>query len=276
MINRIEPDTLTTPVITPHLHKHWHLISELPDLNAELQKEQEKTIYKALVLGILYGQIRYESAGEKNKYSLWLNDSIKEVKLEVSNGTQCDTFYQIVNALTINPVIVKRILGAIDNELENARKNNIIKFEQSALYKGINGLTLRELSGDDRTMSIFGIAAAFKATMPPDEFILEQGLMLLETILETLYEQVCTLCPENERNSRYVALIESQLKLFTDNFDLYKREYPSVIDDYLRMLLQVVIKVFSDKGFSEAAGKVIEFTKHHFGEGMQEKTKTAK
>ncbi|MDR0312283.1 MAG: hypothetical protein LBI14_01660 [Treponema sp.] len=276
MINRIEPDTLTTPVITPHLHKHWHLISEMPDLNDELQKEQEITIYKALVLGILYERIRFESVGEKYKYSLWLKDSIREVKLEVSNGTQCDTFYQIVDALTINPVIVKRILSAVNNEMEAARRDNIIKFEQSALYKGINALTLRELSGDSRTMSIFGIAAAFKATMPPDEFILEQGLMLLETTLETLYEQICTLCPENERGSRYVALIESQLELFTANFELYKKKFPSVIDDYLRMLLQVVIKVLTDKGFSEAAEKVFELTKRQFSDSTSDKPKAAK
>jgi hypothetical protein len=265
MIGRIGPDPLTTPVITPHLHKHWHLISEMPDLNDKLQSEQERTIFKALVLGILYGLIRYEKAAENYKYGLWLKDSIKEINLDVSNGTPCDTFYEIVDALTINPVIVKRILNAIDKELETAQKNNVIKFEDSALYKGINTLTLREFSEDDRLMSIFGIAAAFKATTPPDDFILDQGLMLLETMLETLYDQIAILCPENERKKRYTELVDKQLKLFEGNFDLYKEKYKSVMDDYLRMLLQVVIKVFTDKGYNEDADKVIAFSKRHFG-----------
>jgi len=265
MINRIEPNTLTTPVITPHLHKHWHLISELPDLNDDLQEEQEKRIYKALVLGILYGRIRYEKAGDRYKYSLWLKDSIKEEKLEVSNGTPCDHFYEIVDALTINPVVVRKILGAVDNDMETARKNNVIEVEKSALYKGIYSFKLRELSGDDdRTMSIFGIAAAFKATMPPEEFIVDQGLLLMKTTLETLYDQIEILCPENERGRKYVELIETQLELFNKNFDLYKTKYPSVIDDYLRMLLHVVINVFSEKGFTEAADRVNEFSKRYF------------
>ncbi|MCL1917276.1 MAG: tubulin-like doman-containing protein [Peptococcaceae bacterium] len=268
MISRIEPDTLTTPVITPHLHKHWHLISEMPDLNDELQKEQEKTIYKALVLGLLYERIRYEKAGDTYKYSLWLKDSIKEIPLEVSNGAPCDTFYRVIDALTLNPVIVKKILSAIENELESARKNNVVKFEQGTLHKGINALTLRELSKDSRRMSIFGIAAAFKATTPPDDFILEQGLMLLETTLETLYEQIAILCPENERNSTYITIVESQLELFIGNFGLYKENHPSVIDDYLRMLLQVVIKVLISKGFAEAAERVNDFSKRQFCEDV--------
>jgi len=272
MISRIKPDMLKTPVITPHLHKHWHLISEMPDLSDELQHEQEKKIYKALVLGILYDRIRYDKNGSKFKYNLWLKDSSKEIELVPSNGTDCDTFYEIIDALTIDPSTVDRILKAVDLDLDTARKNNIIKFEDSKLHKGINNLTLRELSQDKdkpRAMSIFGIAAAFKATMPPDEFIPEQGLTLLETILETLHEQIQILCPQNERDSKYVELIESQLDLFTKNFDLYKEKYPSVMDDYLRMLLQVVIKVLNDKGYGEAADKVDSFSKSYFSDDKQ-------
>jgi hypothetical protein len=271
LISRIEPDTLITPVITPHIHKYWHLISEMPDLNDELQKKQEKTIYKALILGLLYQQIRYDkTTGGKFKYGLWLDNSAKEIRLTVSNGTVCDTFYEIIDALTINPVIVKKILSAIDNKMETEQKNNIVKYEQSALFKGIKSLTLLELSDDKaRKISIFGIAAAYKATTPPDEFILDQGLDLLETTLETLYEQIEILCPESERGIRYVELIEDQLNLFISNFDLYKEKHPSVIDDYMRLLMHVVIKVLTDKGFNEMAEKVNELSKQFFSGDTQ-------
>jgi hypothetical protein len=266
MISRIGPNPLKTKVITPHLHKHWHLISEMPDLNDKLQEEQEKIIYKALILGILYKQIRYVESGDKDKYrySLCLKDSIKEIQLEVSNGTPCDTFYEIVDALTINPMVVKDILNAVDYELETARKKNIIDYEESALYKGIKSLTLRELTHDTRPMSIFGIAAAFKATMPPEEFIVDQGLKLLETMLETLYDQIVILCPESERRERFEQLVKSQLELFKSNFDFYKEKYKSIMNDYLRMLLQVVIKVLNDKEFIEYAEEVKTFSDDYF------------
>jgi hypothetical protein len=278
MINRIEPDTLTTPVITPHLHKHWHLISEMPDLNDELQQEQERNIYKAFILGILYRQIQYTEAenGDQREYSLWLKGCVKSIKLEVSNGTSCDTFYELVDALTINPVIVEKILGAVDNELESARKNNILNFERSALYEGINKLAIREFSGHDRQVSIFSIAAAFKATMPQDEFIAEQGLMLMEVALETLYKQMEILVSENERIPKYISLIESQLDLFTKDIEMYKVRTPNILKgNYLRELVQVVIKVLTDKGFAGAAKMAEEFKERQFNEDAQTKTNKA-
>jgi hypothetical protein len=39
--------------------------------------------------------------------------------------------------------------------------------------------------------------------------------------------------------------------------------------DYLRTLLQVVIKVFTDKGFNEAAEKIISFSRRHFSDEPQ-------
>jgi hypothetical protein len=271
LISRIKSNTLTTPVITPHLHKHWHLISEMPDLNNELQTEQEKTIYKALILGMLYRFIQCDTkTSGKYIYGLWLDNSKKEISLIASNGTGCDTFYEVVDALTIEPSTVKMILGAVDNKLEIERKGNIIKYEQSALSKGINSLSLPELSGDDRRISIFGIAVAYKVTMPPDKFILDQGLDLLETILETLYEQIEILCPESERGSRFVALIEDQLDLlFITNFNLYKEKYPSVIDDYLQRLLRVVITALVNKGFNEVAEKIKGRSKRYFSGNVQ-------
>jgi hypothetical protein len=264
MINRIGPNPLDTKVITPHLHKHWHLISEMPDLSDEEQVKHEKKIYKALILGILYEWIRYEKAGDKFKYRLWLKGSKKETPLEVSNGTPCDTFYEIVNALTINPVIVNDLLNAIEREIETERKNNIINFKDSALFKGLENLELNEISGGDLKMSIFGIAMAFKVTMPPDEFIIEQGQMMLETTMETLYEQVKKLCPEIERDSTYVELIENQLERFKQNIGLYETKYPSVIKDYLRQILHVVITVLNEKGFIVAAKRVDEYSKEYF------------
>jgi hypothetical protein len=264
MINRIGPNPLDTKVITPHLHKSWHLISEMPDLSDKEQDKHEKKIFKALILGILYQWIRYEKVGDKLKYRLHIKGNKKETPLEVSNGTPCDTFYEIVDAFTINQMIVNDLLNAIEKEIDSEHKRKIVEFKESALFKGIENLNLEEISEDKRKMSIFGITIAFKVTTPPDEFIDEQGQMLLETILETLYEQVTKLCPETERDSTYVELIKDQLERFKQNIGLYETKYPSVIKDYLRQLLHIVIVDLSDKGFTEESDKVDEYSKDYF------------
>jgi hypothetical protein len=278
MISRIGPNPLETKVITPHLHKFWHLISEMPDLNDKEQEQHEKKIYKALLLGILYNKIRYQKAGEKFKYRLWLGK--KETPLDVSNGTPCDTFYEIVDALTCAPMIVKDLLEAVDKEIEAERKRNIVNYKDSQFFKGLEKLELVEISnelkkgksgGDDGAlkMSIFGIAMAYKVTMPPDEFIDEQGQVLLETIMETLYEQVSKMCPEIERDNVYAELIEGQLETFKQNIGLYEKAYPTVIKEYLERLLHVVIEALREKELTEAADKVDDYSKEYFSAAVK-------
>jgi hypothetical protein len=283
MINRIGPNPLTTKVITPHLHKYWHLISEMPCLSEEEQKNHEKRIYKALLLGILYDCIRYEKVGDDNKYTLKIKGNKKETPLDVSNGTPCDTFYEIIDALTINPTTVNELLNAVEKEIEEERKLNIVNYEDSHLFIGLNKLEIKEISNKlrkerpansgDLKMSIFGIAMAYKVTMPPDEFLDEQGQLLLETTMETLYEQIKILCPESERDNIYVKLINEQLETFKQNIGLYEKTFekshPSIIKDYLRQLLLIVIEVLREKGFNEAAKKIDDFSKEFFSSDIK-------
>jgi len=274
MISNIDPDTQKSQVITPHIHKHWHIISEMPELNSKIQGDQERAIYKALVLGILYGRIKMNatncisvknsSNGEidyskaKFKYSFWRRDSNIAIQLNDLNGNHCDKFYKIADALTYNPMVVKMILNSVAHELEIDHNMNNTEFEKSALKKSIDELTLPELTGNEEVISIFGIASAIKAMTPPDKFIHEQGLTLLEVILETLYEQMEILCHRNELDAKYVELVGSQFELFQSYFGMYKEKYPSVLDDYLTDLLQVVINVMSRKGLAAIANKYEE------------------
>jgi len=297
MINRIGPNPLETKVITPHLHKYWHLISELPDLNEAEQELHEKKIFKALLLGILYKKIRYENISNA-EYKLWLGGK-KKPPFVVSNGTPCDTFYEVIDALIFSPLTVIDLLEAVENDIEAERKGNIVNYKESQFFKGIEELDLEEISnklketlekhkleeisydkeiidglkkvksGDaNLKMSIFEVAMAYKATMPPDLFIDEKGQQLLEAIMETLYEQVSKLCPEIERNNVYAELILSQLKTFKQNIGLYEKTYekthPSLMKDYLRQLLQVVIEALREKGLTAASKEVDDYSKEYF------------
>jgi hypothetical protein len=159
--------------------------------------------------------------------------------------------------LTCNPTIVRTIQNAIDHELEIERRKSDFSFDNSALKKEISRLKLPELS-EDQSMSIFGVAAAIKATTPPDRFIPKQGLTMLEVILETLYEQMSVLCHKNELDVKYVDLINEQYDKFSKNFGFYNTKYPAVLNDYLGDLIQVVIKVMDGKGLTDVANKFID------------------
>jgi len=270
MVDRIGPNPLETKVITPHLHKHWHLISEMPDLNDKEQEKHEKKIYKALVLCLLHKWLKYEDPGkpnEKPKYKLFVKSSKSnsETQLQVSNRTPCDTFYEVVDALTINPVIVNDILYAAEEAIQEEHKANVVKFKDGAIYKGIKSLKLKEISDDEkRFMSIFDIAMAFKVTIPAAQFIEKQGKMLIEATMETLFEQIYNLCPDNERDSTFCEVICEQFERFKQNISLYETKQQRGIRDYLSSLLHTVSDFLHKKGYAEVEKLVDEYSDEYF------------
>jgi hypothetical protein len=284
MVDRIGPNPLETKVITPHLHKHWHLISEMPDLNDKEQEKHEKKIYKALVLGFLHKWLKYEHTGkpnEKPKYKLFLKSSKSnsETQLQVSNHTTCDTFYEVVDALTINPVIVNDIISAAEEAIQEEHKANIVKFKDGAIYKGIESFKLKEISDDEkRLMSIFDIAMAFKVTIPAAQFIDKQGKMLIEATMEALYEQIYNLCSDNERDLTFCEIISKQFEIFKQNISLYETKQQCGIKDFLRLLLHTVSNFLHKKGYTEVEKLVDEYSDEYFSRNKTsaQKGKTAK
>jgi hypothetical protein len=65
LINQIKPKSDKTPVITPHIDRHWHIITAIPDLDEKNQIAQESKIYRAFMLGLLFEIIKYSKISEK-------------------------------------------------------------------------------------------------------------------------------------------------------------------------------------------------------------------
>lgn len=114
----MKPDSKETDIVTPHIHKNWHLISYLPDLNESYQKELESRICKAFVNGLLFRKIIYRpknKSGKEYLYEMTFAESANSqyqnlCELTVSNGTQCDRLYEVFDAMIINPLAVQAIL----------------------------------------------------------------------------------------------------------------------------------------------------------------------
>jgi hypothetical protein len=163
LINQINPATVKSKVITPHIDKWWHVIDKLPDLDEKSQEMQEKRIYKAFFWGILdrYVTLRTESQDknvyylDQNKFRTTGNEEVQQklahdtIQLEdsiiVSNGTPCDHVYEILDAFTIYPALVTAVLG------QAKRKTDIDlydkkKLHNSYLYDCISNFEIQEFS----------------------------------------------------------------------------------------------------------------------------------
>jgi hypothetical protein len=248
----------------------------MPELNETIQEGYERAIFKSLVLGLLYGRIKCVetqntktarskaggraagASGVKYKYEFWRTNSRTPTPLNCLGNYPCDSFYKLADVLTSNPLIVQMINDAVKYEIEKDRARNVT-LENSMIMKGLNRLTMPELTGDSsKKVSIFGVAMAIKAMTPPDLFIEEHGLLLLDVIIDTLFEQMDVLCHEEERDEKFLALIQDQYELFKNNMDFYTEKYPNVLDNYLAGLLQVVIVFMNKHGFYDVADEFTE------------------
>lgn len=219
VVNRIMPKTDETPVVTPHIDRNWHVISNMPDLDDKNQKRLETRIYRAFTLGLIYGLIdsSYNSRG-KNIYKIHI-PGCKSEDFVVSNGTPCDQFYEILDALTLNPVVVDSIL----NEVERIQRKEFVAkttFESSRFKKLFDALKLKQFNLAWVTLPDF--SCLLKFSTPQDSFRNEQGTELLNVMLDVFCEYVHKIVQPSEADTRYGEFVVEQYRLFNaQNIKLY-------------------------------------------------------
>ena len=108
----IGPDSTKNTQISTHIDKRWDSIATMPELDFDFQNAQMMKIHQAMIYGLVHNAITFRklsaSAGKKRVYR-YENSDERYVELIVSNGTLCDEFYEILDALYISPSIVEDI-----------------------------------------------------------------------------------------------------------------------------------------------------------------------
>src|SRR5690606_20354469 len=106
LIRDIRPPVEETKAITPHIDRRWHTIAALPDLDENNRARQLAEIHHALLKGLAFGYIIREKSVGGGMIYRYKPLSGPEQDFIVSNGTPCDLFYEVVDALMIDPVAV--------------------------------------------------------------------------------------------------------------------------------------------------------------------------
>lgn len=249
LVNRIKPGEGGKGVITPHLDKRWHLISQLPDLDERSQERIENNIYKAMLYGLIFQKIRWiRKGGMGCLYRLYLGEEVQD--FQVSNGSPCDKFYELLDALTINPSIVADIIKDTENEISGQVQDNV-QFENSKMIELLRNFKLMEFG--DSTRSVFDLVMLWKISAPVRDYSDKDALAYMKAILNVLYEYTGRFCiPENLAES-YASLIKEQYTVFSKNAQWYDDNYPGVIDYLCSDILNVAISRLKDMRQAEVA-----------------------
>ncbi|MBQ2827806.1 MAG: hypothetical protein IJF20_01040 [Clostridia bacterium] len=255
LVNQIKPKSDKTPVITPHIDRNWHIISAIPDLDDNNQRAQETKIYKAFMLGLVMDMIGYSKISEgKYLYKLYIK-GCKPEEFVVSNQTPCDHFYEVLDALTINPVVVNCIIEAaervFDKEISGAGK---ITFETSKLKKFLDVLEVREF--DKKDITIFDLATLLKVSTPSANFDKNLGADIMKVMLDVIYDYMKRMTLPNELNNQYGKLVLEQYKKFDANIDWYLEKWHDNFSEYIDDMIRVASETLEERELDDLCEEI--------------------
>jgi hypothetical protein len=243
LISKLTPDTEKNTVVTPHIDKNWHIITKLPELDSEFQRKVERNIYRAFFNGLVFGKIQFDFVSSTKKlYRVYID--IEAFDMIVSNGTPCDSFYEIHDALTINPVLVKSIENSIQKEIrdENDRK---IPFTATSFIRGMNKLKLEEFSEYDK-LSFFDLPTLLKISTPSSKYLEADGAEFMLAIIEEIIDFTSAVLPKDEVGCTLNKFVREQFEIYKTNLSIHKVRAPESLGSIANRTIRIVASKMKD------------------------------
>ena len=231
-IQRIDPNVCCSKVITPHIDKRWHIVSELPDLDEHNQKNQQKDIFMSMYYAFLYNFIQYESYGNAKFKYVYKNEmeafsepgealsGSNTTEFIVSNNTPCDQFYEVLEALTINPIIVGDILRRVE-KLHRKETDSRKPFSESAFVKSLAELKIRSVP-NGRARSLFEMPVLYRASSPVDEYNPESAELLISAAMSFIRDNVLWYIDRDNAELYLSRTIWEQYERFEENLKVFE------------------------------------------------------
>jgi Tubulin/FtsZ family, GTPase domain. len=249
LVKDIRPSVEETKVITPHIDRRWHTIAALPDLDEGNQARQLAEVHYALLKGLAFGHIIRERSVGGGMIYRYKPSSGPEQDFIVSNGTPCDLFYEVIDALTIDPVAVSELTKSVDRRMEAALadgtygdhlKSPLVK----ELLQGIDLAELRQVvpAFPSETATIFDVAALWALSAPKDDFEEEYLAAMVHNFLVLIQDEVFRL---EDGDQRYAALDE----VLTDQLSKFEKHLAAHREKggpYFNRKLRIIVGALSD------------------------------
>ena len=221
LIEGIHPKPELSREISPHIDRIWHVISKMPDLDDGNQLRQEVDVYTAFFWAIACRYIMYYDDGSDRKIYRIKRDTLKmdNDQLYVSNGTECDKFYEVLDAVALYPDLVKRILAKVNSMIEDDINENT-PMNESFFMTMINGFSVCEpCLGKENVpaSSIFDIPMLMKKSANHDNFFEEDAINIIKAELKLIRDYIHRCGNERDASAEISAIIMDQFMKFLDD-----------------------------------------------------------
>jgi len=263
LVSGIEPAVEATKVITPHIDRRWHWISQLPDLDEGNQAEQMRRIHDALLLGLVHRRIVWTAIHTDHRVYQYRSDQPVDRDFVVSNGTPCDHFHEVVDALTINPVAVREITEAVERDtnrhLEEVRTQT---FGQTEFAQSLaEGIRLPELelvvpALARARFTIFDIGAFYALTVPKEQYFDIQLHDMVADFIQRIRDEVEKVQDASNAVPTLAAVLREQYDRFEGHIDAYREVGGAPFVRKLVQLLRPLVDILDDLHLREEAAPV--------------------
>lgn len=261
-MNEIGPDSRINPIITTHIDRRWNSISVMPEMDLDYQKMLMGHIHEAYFYGFVYGAIaitsisRYE---EDNKVYCFDNDGRKN-RLYVSDGTNCNELYKIVDSLYFDRKLVEDIHN-IANASRAKTESRPSEFKDTTFASRIAELKRSSIVisntdlKDDIKMSIFELPALYYGSLPARKKDAAELKTMVWGIMYALLREIKVV---NEINDAKV--IWKQLVI--EHFNLLQENHNKI--DELKVVSSDVIESIKDHIASYLSKNNVGYKKEDF------------
>ena len=147
----IGPDSTKNAAISTHIDKAWDSIKSMPELDFNYQAQVIKKVHKAFVYGLIHGAIQQRplsAVANGKKVFLYRDSDNRDVELQVPNGTLCDEFYEVLDALYVNFKVVEDI-NLIKNRKRAMSEAKNCNYESTEFFRDMAKFNLLHLLGRD-------------------------------------------------------------------------------------------------------------------------------
>lgn len=145
----IGPDSTKNAAISTHIDKRWDSIKSMPELDFDYQQLVIQKIHKAFIYGLVHHAIQQRplsAVANGKKVFLYRDSDNRDVELQVPNGTLCDEFYEILDALYVNAKVVEDI-NLIKNRKRVISEAKNCNYESTEFFRDMAKFNLLHLLG---------------------------------------------------------------------------------------------------------------------------------
>ena len=264
----IGPDSTKNMMISTHIDKRWDSLAVMPELDFDYQDRRMMRIHSAMIYGLVHNAIHYANlsaaAGGKKVYNYENSDERIE-ELVVSNGTLCDEFYEILDALYINSAVVEDI--EVIKEKKRARdKVRNSNYKDTTFSKDLENFSLDILH--EGPTSLLEIPVAYYNSLPNSKRYASEISAVVDAVIETFRGELFMWEKASDAKFILCDVLKEQFELLMKNYSEYEtlnHKTAAIDNPVINIIFRKIKKIMSTTPEPDDFEQVVEDLKKLMG-----------